>query len=164
MPRHVYTVCSRLASEDKLTSLVSLYHVIDELMVARPQPDQIAFPFIFRVTSVWMREDEDEEDHEYEYQVDLRLSHAAPLFVISTGRFHFNARFRRIAGDVLLQAAIPPEVMGTLDGQSMMFVNSSIRPVGAEAWQTYSYPISLICNVPPMDHANGNALGPPAPR
>jgi hypothetical protein len=158
MPRHVYTVCSRLGSEDKSTTLVSLYHVIEELALARPEPGQLVFPFIFRVTSVWMREVADDEEQEYEHEIKLRLPYAAVEKSLAAAKFRFNVRFHRIMGDVLLQNALPEAVTSTLSGQHVMFIDSSIRIVGADTWQTYSYPISLVCNAQPIpEQANGEA-------
>jgi hypothetical protein len=140
---------------------MSLYHVIEELMLAHPQPGQILAPFIFRVTSAWMREEGEDDAQEYEYEINLRVPQVELLHRIASGRLYFNTRFRKLTGDVFLQSLLSAEVMARLEGQSFMYVDSSIRPVGVDEWQTHSYPISLIGNIASEPRGlNGNAAAP----
>ena len=97
-------------------------------------------------------EDGDDVEQEFEYESNLRLPQAALIHSLASGRFHFQSRFRRFMGDVMLQDAIPVDVIERLGEQSFVFIDSSIRPVGVDKWQTYSYPISLIRNAPTHPH------------
>ena len=160
MPRQTYLICSRLASEDRVTGLMSLYHVIEELVLGRPQPNEPIPPFVLRVTSAWMREEEEDEEQEYEYEINLRIPQGALLHRLTSGRLHFNTRFKKLMGDVFVQSVISDEVMARLERQSFMYVDSSIRPVGINDWQTYSYPISLIAAPAHPRGPNGDPIEP----
>ncbi len=143
MPRHVYTICSRLGSEDKFTGLVSLYHVIEALTMTRPLPGQSAIPFTFRITSVWMKEDNDDAEQEYEFRLLLRLPPDGREIDIANNRFRFNGPCRRIVSEAFLQSLVPDQAFEGLDGLGLMNVVCGIRPAGTQVWNDQSYPILL---------------------
>jgi hypothetical protein len=156
MPTHIYSICSVSGLQDRDSGLLSLIHVIEELTATAPAPGQPIVPFVFRVTSVWMREDGDDAEQEYEHQVTLRIPQADANISLLNNRFRFNSRLAKFIAQLMLQNVFAQEIRQRLEGESLVFIDTSIRPVGTEPWQTHSYPILLRLSVSHApDHANG---------
>src|ERR1700731_1626538 len=100
MPTHIYTICSMSGSQDRNTGLLSLFNILEELTGPAPRPGQPMLPFVFRVTSVWMREDGDDAEQEYEHQLNLRIPQAEANIPLSNSRFRFNSLRARFVGEL----------------------------------------------------------------
>jgi hypothetical protein len=137
---------------------MSLYGIIEEVFAGTPPPGVPLLPFVVRITSVWMRDEQDGEEIEYEHSLALRIVEAEFAITLTNIRFHFDARLRKIFADVLLQNVLSEPITAKLQRSNTLFVDSSIRPVGADDWATYSYPILLTWNAP---QANPGANGDP---
>jgi hypothetical protein len=144
MPIHVYTICSRLGSEDKLTGLASLYHIIEQITLTKPDPERPHLPFPLRITSVWMKGDEDDPDQEFEFRTYLRLPSLGIENALPGARFHFDTPCRRFAVDTFMDAIVPGNLVPEFEGTALLSIECSVRPVGEPDWITRSYPILIM--------------------
>jgi hypothetical protein len=153
MARNLYTICSKLGSEDRTTGLLSLYQIIEELTATLPAPGQQSLPFVIRVTSVWMREDGDDAEQEYEFRMVWHLDALGLENELSRTMFHFSTRIRRFISEFVLQGLVLGTTLERLEGPSLMVVDCSMRVAGADTWITQSYPMLITWVQPPMQQS-----------
>src|SRR5208337_5639855 len=78
MPKPVYILCSESGSEDKTTSLVSHFKVLEQIELRQlPKPPEVAALIIpglfFQMVAVWMAAEDDDPDQKYECITSLFL-------------------------------------------------------------------------------------------
>lgn len=134
MPRPVYILCSRSGAEDKVTGLLSHYHVLERISFTSPMPDQPNVSFCLRVTAVWMREEGDDPEQGYEFQFVLRFPPGGEESIVAEGTFRFSHPLHRMIVDTPI---------ARFGGPGLFRVENRIRPVGTEGWSTQHYPILL---------------------
>jgi hypothetical protein len=118
--------------EDKVTNLVSHFHVLESFNLTPLRPGQPLIPFSFRMTAVWMRSEEDPLDAEYEYQIIGHSAASADEWMGPTGRFHFTLPFQRIIAEIEIPGVPPPGVY---------HVECRIRALGESDWLKQDYPL-----------------------
>ncbi len=145
MPKPVYILCSESGSEDKATSLVSHFNVIEQIELretrapSESQTTRVFLPFALQVTSVWARAEADEPDQEFEFVISLFLPPDGNEVSLATGRWSFDKlRFRLTCHIGALQ----------LKGSGQLRAESKMRVLGGsgDSWvkQTYEIPVIYI--------------------
>src|SRR2546429_3978101 len=111
MPRPIYIIGSESGSEDKVTGLVSLYHVIDRIVLhnipkdgtteAVPADAQVISvgSLNLQVTAVWMRTSGD-EDQEFEFETILYQPPDEKPLTVGAGTFKFIRPFHRLTAKI----------------------------------------------------------------
>jgi len=143
MPSPVYIICSESGSEDSQTGLVSLYHVIERLLITpTPAPQEGKRPTIlrlqqFRITASWMLNQGDDPSAEYEFEMNVAVPPDANRQQLMAGRFHFEGGkpFYRIS---VLFDGPPPIAAG-----GVMIAESKLRKVGDESWLSQTFPVVI---------------------
>ena len=78
MPKPVYIICSESGSEDKTTSLVSHFKVLEQIEIREPpKPPEggtiVIGPLNFQMVAVWTAAEGDDPDQKYECVTSLFL-------------------------------------------------------------------------------------------
>jgi hypothetical protein len=141
MPRPTYIICAERSVEDKRTSLVSLFNIIEQVEI-RPLPAAEGTIFVeamnLHVHAVWMREAQDTAQDEFEHQLFITFAGADPIMAVPT-TFRFEKPFQRFT------AHIPSQMFA---GPGTLRIESRIRRTGADAWLTQDYLIPVLVAEP----------------
>ena len=138
MPKPVYIICSESGAEDKLTSMLSYFNIVESLILTTPPPGQVR-PFRFRVFGVWSREDGDEVTQDYETQfvvfmppegTEVALTQVSPVLL------PLNA-------DILKVYALYDNLLPFKSGGQMVIENR-VRRKGDTQWKAMQYPIKVV--------------------
>ncbi|MGP0069680.1 MAG: hypothetical protein ACLQGP_39520 [Isosphaeraceae bacterium] len=113
---------------------MSLYHILEQLILPNLVPGQPSVPTQFRVTSVWMRDGES-PDQEYEFRLLLTLPPGNNEVEVMKRTFYFNMPIRRFIWDAII---------AELDGPGLLTVHSAIRPAGGTDWMIQTYSVMLV--------------------
>jgi hypothetical protein len=143
MPKPVYILCSESGSEDKTTSLVSHFKVLEEFEIREsPAASEgsrvLTGPLSFQIVAVWARAVGDASDQVYEIKTSLFLPPDGREYPTGIGTISFGnkARFRMTVtvGGIMLT------------GPGSIRVENRIRPLGAieDSWLVQSYEIPVI--------------------
>jgi hypothetical protein len=143
MPKPVYILCSESGSEDRITSLLSHFKVLEQMEVRelpKPPPGHpiAVSSFSFQIVAVWARSDEDAPDQEYESSTSIFLPPGDEEIVVASGRFQFLGSKRRYRSIV--------NVSGVIIAASGLFrAVDKVRPVGADnqPWLVQAYEVSV---------------------
>jgi hypothetical protein len=142
MPKPVYMICAQSMTQDKDTSLVSFFTVIERVtMILRPTgqsaPPPIPYDDLtrdvttFKVMATWIREQDDNGEFEHEFSVVAdgeEKSHGCRPFVFNEEKF--------IQRFVLVVHGLPvPAKAG------IVLIKSKVRRHGSEDWLFQEYPI-----------------------
>jgi hypothetical protein len=142
MPKPVYILCSESGSEDKATSLVSHFNVIEQIELREfPKPPEgfppMVQPLSMQITAVWMRAEGDDPDQEYEFKITIFLPPDGKELPAGAGTVLFDRpRFRATA-----------YVQGLLMSASGSFrAEGRMRPIGGheDSWVTQTYEIAVL--------------------
>jgi hypothetical protein len=137
MPRPSYIICAQHIVEDKRTSLVSLFNIVERVEI-HPLPTVDGPIFLeamnLHFQAVWMREDGDNAQDEFEHQLLITSTAADPIIGVPV-TFRFENPLQRFAGRI--QAHL------MFAGPGTMRVESRIRRVGSDGWLTQDYLIPV---------------------
>lgn len=140
-------VCSESGSEDKETSLLSVFNILDKVQFSRSQSagNRKAAPLVqLRVTAVWMQEKGD-SDNEFEFSVVLRPPHGEEI-AAGGGTFCFTLPLFRVTAKLI--GGLPFN-----GGEGILWIECRVRKVGAKGWQArQEYPI-FVEELPALDDA-----------
>jgi hypothetical protein len=123
-------------SEDSVTGLVSLYHVLETILIIRRDPDpKQDFPHRFRTTAVWIRTEEDDPSDEYEYESVFRHPPENTEQIVHAGQFSFGKPIYRFVFDNRFR---------NFPGPGVLYAIHRIRKIeeGSE-WISQEFPILL---------------------
>jgi len=133
-------ICSESGAVDQSKNLVSLFDVLEKLVIQRvpgqeEPPGGIAARFRCRVVAVWLKTEEDQPGEQYKWQIVFRLPPHAREAIPAEGEFALSdeGNFIRILAD--LQGPPPADGAGTL------VVECRLRKAGEEGWSTQEFPI-----------------------
>jgi hypothetical protein len=153
MPRPLYIICAESGSEDNRTGLVSHYNVIETIQLQKQpegmppgavEPGSIRLPMLkFRATAVWMKR-EDEPQGEYEFEMKLYIPPTSKEVLVQSGTFSFSPG-KPLYRIVLIAAGPAFESPGTFR------VESRVRRIGTDKWETQDYPIPVVLGLTPSD-------------
>jgi hypothetical protein len=142
MPKPVYILCSESGSEDKATSLVSHFNVIEQIELRElPRPPEGMIPLVHplstQITAVWTRAEGDDPTHLYEFKITIFLPPDGKELPVGSGTFIFDKpRFRATA-----------YVKGlVMNGPGSFRAEGRVRPVGSneDSWVVQNYEIPVL--------------------
>lgn len=152
MPKPVYIICAAGLSEDRSTNLVTLFGIVESLVVAPvPIPDGTKVNFVkgpnnpgelgqLKVMAVWMKTSAAEDNVVFEHEFVLQFD---DVELPPIGRMEFtftpDAYLKRF---LLCFDGLPPM---TKDGFAV--IRSRIRLDGGE-WMSQEYPMMMIVHQP----------------
>lgn len=137
MPRPVFIICSQSASEDAETHFLSLFQIVEQLMVPKiPEgsKETISRGFSFRITAVWMRGEEDTPEQTFDSQLRLHFPGTSDPRILGENSFSFSARFQRFSIILQMGGGVEPGVL---------LIEHRIRRAGDEQWLSQTYPIPV---------------------
>ena len=149
MPRPVFIVCAQYGTEDKSTGQMSLFGIVDKLVMSIiPQPITNGMVVVHTtslyIAAKWMKNTDD--DQEQMYEVTLRgISSDGKILVDSAFenfKFAENRPLHIVA--MLLRNPIPVTEAGT-----MSFVCSLKKADSDDKWISQEYPIIIETVSPP---------------
>lgn len=145
MPLPSYIVCSESVSEDRVTSQISLFNIVDRVQFAKLPPGVIAVGGInFAITAAWRREDGD-TGREFEFESGV-FTPEEFRYVLGNGTLVFSAQNVRIVSRVF--GSVP----ATKSGIMRAFSRIRIKDDPEATWHTQQYLI---------DVEEGNAITDP---
>jgi hypothetical protein len=144
MPKPVYIICSESGSEDKTTSLVSHFKVLEQIEIRDlPKPAEAGTNVIpglsFQMVAVWMAAEDDDPDQKYECITSLFLPPENQEQLVGMGILSFEGQKRR--------ARMTANVLGLgFKTPGLLRIENRIRPLGAgeDLWLVQSYEIPVI--------------------
>jgi len=128
-------------AEDKATGLVSLYHVLETILVVRQPPDpKHDLPTTIRTTAVWMRTEDDDPSDEYEFQIVFRQPPDGTEQILKAGQFSFGKPIFRFVADI---------TFANFPGPGVLTAIHRIRKIGeGSEWIFQEFPILLQEHTP----------------
>jgi hypothetical protein len=143
MPRPVYVLCAKGITEDKLSSLMTAFSILEsmEFGTERREASILFDPLTVQLQglSVWMREESDDEV-EFEHQWAVHGGGRHDTLPATTFRFE---RERPLFRFTLLTKGIP-----ILTESGLIEFESRVRRLGADEWLSQSFPIVCRVNLP----------------
>lgn len=149
MPRPVYIILARIVVEDRTNGLVSIANVIEQIEIHRlpaagASPEHVAATNVATLQAqeneaiaVWMRNESDADDRVFQHQFvivtpenEARVADPEP-FSFEPGKF--LQRFKLTVRGVPL-----------LDKSGIVEIESRVRAIGEDAWQSQKYPYSIL--------------------
>jgi hypothetical protein len=138
MAKPIYIICSEGGSEDRISGRISLYNLIEKILIQKVPPQTQGILVIkglsIWVTTMWRREAE-EEGREFEFQIQVQMPSSDDIVEIGAGAFVFNHIFQRIGARI--DNPLPISAPGT------MIVRSRIRRAETSDWIVQECPIDL---------------------
>jgi hypothetical protein len=138
MPSPVHIICSESGSDDKITGLLSLFNLVEQIQVhllpEKPEGSVMIQALPFRITATWMKLPED-EGQEFDFSIRIHLPANDTPLEIAQGEFTFERTFHRFNARIL--ANLPFKVSG------LMRVESRVRRSGAAEWLTQECPVPV---------------------
>lgn len=149
MPQPQYILCCESVSHDKVTNLLSCFHVLEGYIITRgtePIPeDKIDVATmasnIFKLVgvAVWRTDETDTPERDMEYQLSLAVPEGDEV-MLREGEFRMTKQFHRFTTKVIM-----PSIPAAQSGD-MVFI-SKVRAKGEQDWLTQRYTIPLTVNV-----------------
>ncbi len=145
MPKPVYIVCSLSGAEDKATGLISLYHVLETILVIRHPDQRRDAPTTVRTTAVWMRTEEDDPTDEYEFETGFLHPSESTAQIVKAGQFSFGKPIFRFVADI---------TFANFPGPGVLTAIHRIRKIGeGSEWISQEFPILLQEHIPTSEAA-----------
>ncbi len=128
-------------SDDKVSGLVSLFHVLESIFIIRRDPgQQDDTPTRFRTTAVWMRTEEDDPAADYEFESVFRQSPENIEQIVKSGQFSFGKPIFRFVAD---------NTFKNFPGPGVLTAIHRIRKIEeGSGWISQEFPI-LLQEMPP---------------
>lgn len=145
MPRPVFILCSKSGVEDKESSLISLFDIVEKLQITKvpipqvttqegPRPPVVIQYQPLRIVAVWMALPEDDPQQNYDYSmIVFGPPKGEPIGVEAGGVFRFTKPLHRFT--MRIEGPLP------MQGPGLIKIESRIRKVGEENWLSQDYPI-----------------------
>ena len=149
MARPVYILCSESGSEDKATSLISHFQVVDQIELREmPQLTTPGAPVVIAMirlhaTAVWEADPDVDIGRNFRFENCIYLPPDGRKIPANNGMFTFEKSRYRFTINVLGMVLSEP---------GSLVVESKICPEGSDDWLTQSYSISVV-KVPAEDKA-----------
>lgn len=148
MPRPKYIICAESVAHDKVTNLMSFFHVLEGYHIVRnaepiPEGSTPVMNAPFRLTGIaaWELVEGDDPEEELEYQLTLAYP-GAEVQTVQEGNFRMSKRFHRFTARI--------ETPGVPIGETGTIVfTSKVRRHGANEWLTQEYAIPIEVVVAP---------------
>jgi hypothetical protein len=143
MPEPVYLICAESGAEDKQTDILSLFNIVERLVITpMPPVDGVVLvpPQVLRVVAVWMRNENDGPEDEFEQQMVFSPPAGAASVMTGVTPFRFEKLLHRFTVKMNIALAFA--------GPGMFWVETRVRRRGADEWITHRYPIVVDAEPP----------------
>lgn len=161
MPRGTYILCCESLSQDKDTFLISLFRVVEKVIVTPLVIQQDAKGVMvvekppLHIVAGWMLNQNDDPGQEYEYELSFIAPDNATID-LNKGKFYFTKSrpIHRFVSSI--QGPLPIKSAG------LMFAECKIRKVGDSGWLRQNYPIIVEIGPQAVLPTSGDSKdGPP---
>ena len=148
MPRPVFIVCAQYGTEDKTTGQMSLFGIVDKLVVSAVPPQPVGgivvinFPTLY-VAAKWMRNQDDDQDQMYE----VTLQGIAPDGKIVVDSSYDNFKFAENRPLHIVVMILRTPLQFTSAG-TLLFVGKLRRAGSDEKWLSQDYPVAIEVSAP----------------
>ncbi len=143
MPKPVYILCSESGSEDRTTSLLSHFKVLEHIEARElPRPPAghpVAISSLsFQIVAVWEKTAEDAEGEEYESVTSICLPPENNEIIVATGKFDFPGSKRRYRSIVNVSGVV-------ISSPGTLRVRDKIRACRGtnQEWLVQAYDVSV---------------------
>jgi hypothetical protein len=144
MPRPLYIVCAQSSADDKESSIISIFNVVEKLQIAQLPTEEhpgskllLLWPGL-RAVSAWMATADEDYTAEFESSMVLHFPGNPEPFEASRSTFRFESQAKPT---MRFTAKFETPPTATVPG--ILRVEQKIRRVGSVEWLSHDYPIII---------------------